>query len=129
MSFDIDVSDLRQFGTDLNTAAANLIQRIKPAIAKGAVNVKAGMRADMEASEHFGQVARSITYESSSGATYAQAQIGPLTEGATVGDLAHFAYFGGALGGGGTVRDPQAVLDEEEPRLIDAVSAILGDVL
>ena len=43
-----------------------------------------------------------------------------------MGDLAHIAYFGGSPAGGGTVRDPQAVLDEEAPRLEKALIDLLG---
>lgn len=129
MTFDVDASQVLALAADLKAAADDLVGAIKPAIAKGALNVKNAMRDDMAASAHFRQVARTITYDARAGQTWAEAEVGPVTAGQTVGDLAHIAYFGGARGGGGTVRDPQDAADDEAPRLEAAITAIIGDLL
>ena len=128
-SLDMRVDGVDALVRDLAEAGDSLAAKLRPVVVKGAVNVKAAMRADMAGSRHFGQVARSITFDSRYGASLAEAEVGPETRGQTVGDLAHFAYFGGAHGGGGTVRDPQAALDEESPRFAAAVGSILDELL
>ena len=57
------------------------------------------------------------------------AEIGPATGGRVVGDLAHLAYFGGANGGGGTVRDPEVHLEAEAPNLEEYAGKVLDDLL
>lgn len=122
---DIRVDGLDSLVADMASMGDPLAREIRGPIAKGALNIKTGMRSDLAQSAHFGQAASSVTYDTRQGMSFAEAEIGPETAGQVVGDLAHFAWFGGANGGGGTVRDPQAVLDEEAPRLESA----LGDVL
>jgi hypothetical protein len=129
MAVDFDFSDFLKLADSLNEAAGKALEAAKPVVAKGAMNVKQSMRDDMAASAHFGQVARSISYDTRSGATFVEAEVGPITKGKTVGDLAHFAYFGGAHGGGNTVRDPQGNLDDEAPKFLAALGDALGKVL
>lgn len=128
-SFEFDLGDLAKFGDDLVEAGDKLAEKVKPVVARGAFNVKRSMQEDMRASTHFGQVARTITYDTRTGNGWIEAEVGPVTSGQVVGDLAHLAYFGGANGGGGTVRDPQNNLDEEAPRYEKAISDVLGDLL
>lgn len=124
-NLDIDLSDLTRFGDDLVSAASNLLGLVKPVVARGAYQVKQSMQEQMKGSPHFKQVAPSITYDTRAGTTWVEAEVGPKTAGQVVGDLAGFAYFGGAHGGGNTVRDPQDDLDEEAPKFEKA----LGDAL
>jgi len=127
--FDLDVSDLTKFGDELVAAADGLLAKVKPVVAKGALNVKTQMVKDMKASAHFKQVAHTIGYddiEVDDGAV--EANVGPATEGQVVGDLAHLAYFGGAHGGGGTVPDPQTALDDEAPKFEDALTKIVNEL-
>lgn len=127
--FDVDVSEVLALAGDMRDASEQLVGQIRPAIAQSAGNVKDAMRDDMAASRHFRPVAGSITYDTRLGVTWAEAEIGPVTAGATVGDLAHIAYFGGAHGGGGTVRDPIDAANDEAPALERAITAIIGDIL
>ena len=96
---ELDMSELLAFGRDLSRSGTEVLGKVRPVIAKGALNVKNAMCADMQGSRHFEQVARSITYDTKSGAVMAEAEVGPVTEGRTVGDLAHLAYFGGVNSG------------------------------
>jgi hypothetical protein len=123
---EFDLTALVAFGRDLSKAGDGLLGKVRPVVSKGALSVKNAMRDDMSKSAHFGQVARSITYDTRSGASWAEAEAGPVTEGRTVGDLAHLAYFGGAHGGGGTVRDPQDALDDEAPKFFKAIEDVIG---
>jgi hypothetical protein len=126
MRIDVDARDAFRAAADLAGFADELAGAVKPVVAKAAVNVKATMQDDMRESAHFRQVATRISYDIRAGQGWAEAQIGPNTEGATVGDLAHFAYFGGANGGGGTVRDPLDAAMEEAPAFEKYMAALVG---
>lgn len=128
-----DTSELRTLAADLTKAGSGMEPKVRPIVHVGAGNIKRQMRAEMAASRHFGQVAGVIDYSMlggmSTGVGVVEAEIGPRTgPGGVVGDLAHFAYFGGATRGG-TVPDPQGALDAELPgferALLDVASGIL----
>lgn len=126
MTFILDASDFDHLARDLDRAAASdLIGEIEPTIMRGAGNIQRGMKADMEQSRHFGQVARVITFDVDRFKNHIRAEVGPLSAGRQVGDLALFPYFGGANGGGGTVRDPEYLLEQEGP----ALEKYVGDIL
>lgn len=124
---DIDVSEILALAADVTAAADGLVGKVRPAIVDGASKIKATMRADMAVSAHFGQVATAITYDLSSGREFTAAEIGPVQ--GSPGSLANIAYFGGAHGGGGTVRDPAEAADEHIPGVERALTAIVGDLL
>ena len=91
------------------------------------MNIKNQLNAEMDESAHFGQV--NITFETKAEGDGYVAEIGAVTQGKVVGDLAHFAYFGGANGGGGTVDDPEGALKAEAPRFVKALTDLIGDAL
>lgn len=125
-----DASDFDALARDLDRAAAtDLIGKIAPSVSKGALNVKNAMQGDMSKSRHFGQVASAISYDLDTFTNHLRAEIGPESAGRQVGDLAHFAYFGGANGGGGTVPDPEYLLEQEAPALEQFVGDILEGLL
>lgn len=124
--FEIEVDD---FGLSamLGTAALRLIPQVAKVVGKGALNVKNTMQQDARRSRHF-RLERDIGYDHFTfDGTGLSAQIGPQRRGA--GNLAAIAYFGGAHGGGGTVRDPQRAADEEAPRFERALAEIMEGVL
>lgn len=126
----IDASDFGRLARDLDRAAASdLIGKIEPTIMRGAGNVQRAMKADMEKSRHFGQVTAAMTFDVDRFTNHIRAEVGPLTAGKVVGDLAHIAYFGGSNGGGGTVPDPEYLLEAEALNLEKYVGAILDDLL
>lgn len=127
---EINASDFNNLARDLDRAAASdLIGKIEPTVMRGAGNVQRAMKADMERSTHFGQVSAAITFDVDRFTNHVRAEVGPLSAGRTVGDLAHFAYFGGANGGGGTVPDPEKHLEDEAPNLEEYAGKILDDFL
>lgn len=123
ISIRIDASDFHQLADDLRAAADGLEAKLKPVVAKGALNIKTAMQADMAESGHFGQAASSISYDQNG----LEAEIGP-TKGSP-GSIANIAYFGGAHGGGGSVRDPMEAGLDELPKFEQAALDILGDLL
>ena len=129
MSIEIDTGDLDGW---LDASVGKLRGAIRPVVSKGALNVKKAMQDDLRRSPHFKQVALAVNYETSDDKDGIEAEIGPDTEKVigggkhrTPGNLANIAYFGGAHGGGGRVRDPQLALDDEA----DAFEKFLGDAL
>ena len=129
MSIEIDTGDLDGW---LDASVAKLRGAIRPVVSKGALNVKTAMQKDLRESLYFKQVALAVNYETSDDKDGVEAEIGPGTEKVigggkhrTPGNLAHLAYFGGARGGGGTVRDPQLAAEDEA----DAFEKFLGDAL
>lgn len=123
----IDTSELDRLAADLGRMPAKVAKGIAPIVRKGAVNIKNQLNAEMDESAHFGQV--NITFETKAEGDGYVAEIGAVTQGKVVGDLAHFAYFGGANGGGGTVDDPEGALKAEAPRFVKALTDLIGDAL
>lgn len=130
MDLRFDASDFAALARDLDAVAAtDLLGEVTRSVKAEAGNVKTAMRADMEASRHFKQVAHVIDYDVDEFSSHVRAEIGPRTAGKTVGDLAHFAYFGGARGGGGTVPDPEMHLEPAAESIEEHVGRILDGLL
>lgn len=87
------------------------------------------MQADFSRSRSFGMIARTISFDTSVDAGGVEAEIGPDKSRGSGASLAHIAYWGGANGGGGTVRDPAHALEDEGDNFEKALSDLLGDVL
>ena len=121
MGVTIDTSEVRALAADMRAVDSRLVRHVIHVVEKGAVNVKADMRAAANNSKHF-KIARSITYDLSYPDGAVEAEVGPTLGGA--GSLAGIAYFGGANGGGGTIEDPQGAADREAPRFEQALSEV-----
>lgn len=102
---------------DLGAMPAHLTRGIGPIVRRTALEIKKGMQADARASRHFKALARSIDYDISNGDFFGSsnisAEIGPNHSRHDAAGLAGIAYFGGANGGGGTVRDPAHHLQQQ----------------
>lgn len=125
----VDVSQLRELATDLQRVPAAVTREVPAVVKKGADNVKRTMQADFRGSRSFGHIARTVTYETKIGITGAEAEVGPDKSRGGGASLAHTAYWGGANGGGGTVRDPAHALEDEGDRFEAALSRLLEDIL
>lgn len=130
MALNADASELRKLGVDLGDIGPQLAVEARQVIQRAALNIKRAMREDMSSSRYFRGVVPAITYDTVLDASGITAEIGPVTgPGGVPGDLAHFAYFGGAHGGGGTVRDPQDALDDEAPVMERYLSEVVERLL
>lgn len=102
---------------DLGRMPVDLAKKVGPVVNKTALEIKRGMQADLQKSKHFRQVARSIDYDVQEfgvfGSSSLLAEVGPNADRHPAAALAGIAYFGGANGGGGTVRDPAFHLEEQ----------------
>jgi hypothetical protein len=128
MRIDIDAREVFKLADDIRKATEGLPARVKSVVSRTGADVQRTMREDMAKSRSFRQVAPSITYDTRSGDGFSEAQVGPVTRGQVVGDLAHFAYFGGANGGGGTVRDPIDAALDEAPRFEKGIADLIDRI-
>lgn len=125
-----DVSQLRAFAVELGKVPAEVTVKVLPVVKKGAVNIRKAMQADFRKSRHFSQIARSINFDVNTDGAGVEAEIGPDKSVARAGaPLAHIAYWGGANGGGGTVRDPAQALADEAPRFESELGKLLDGIL
>ena len=125
MSVSFDDSELRAFAAELGEVSQQAARKLRPVVSKGALNIKNEMQSDMQASRHFKQIARTISYDlEDEGMT---AVIGPNKH-FRAARLANIAYFGVPRGGGGTV-DIDRPLENEKPRFEKAVRDVLDGLL
>ena len=121
-----DASELDVLAADLDKASAVVAVSVRQIIAKGAVNIKKQLREEMGASAHFGQAARSITYDMTGSGDEIVAEVGPTKTAA--GPLANIAYFGTSRGGG-TVPDPMGALQAEGVRTVAYFDKLIQGLL
>lgn len=123
---EIDTSEVRQIAADATRLPGELSRWLRPAVSKGALNIKRTMQQDLEQSGNAGirHVARSISYDLIDGDNTVEAEIGPDKPS---GALANIAYFGTSKGGGHT-RDPIEVLNEEAAAFEKAIADIVEEI-
>lgn len=123
---EIDTAEVRHLAADATRMPGELSRWLRPAVSRGALNIKRAMQADLEQSGNAGirAVARSISYDLIDGDHTIEAEIGPDKPS---GALANIAYFGTSRGGGHT-RDPIEPLNEEAEAFQKAVADIAGEL-
>lgn len=123
---EIDTSEVRQFVADATRLPGELSRWLRPAVSRGALNIKRAMQQDLQQSGNAGirHVARSISYDIIDGDNTVEAEIGPDKPS---GALANIAYFGTSRGGGHT-RDPIEALNEESAAFEKAIADIVEDI-
>lgn len=135
----VDTIGFGELARDLRKAGAGVGKELEPVVKRGAGNIKSGMRDDMKASRHFGQASRTIDYEFERTPVHLTAEIGPNktrypgiagpAKKPPAAAISNIAYFGGANGGGGTVRDPEFHAHEEAPRFEKAIADVVDGLL
>lgn len=125
----VDVSQLRELISDLGGVPREVTRQVPGVVKKGANNVKKTMQADFSRSRSFGMIARTISFDVSADAGGVEAEVGPDKSRGGAASLAHIAYWGGANGGGGTVRDPAHALEDEGDNFENALANLLDGVL
>ena len=117
----VDASDLDGLARDLRKIPALMVPKMRGVVAKSALNTKNIMRKDAQGSQHFKQLAPTISYDLKvhgfGGDGVIEAEIGPSGGGAA--SLAGIAYFGTSRPGGGTVRNPEDAMLEEAPNFYE----------
>jgi len=111
----VDTSGLDGLARSFRAIPALMVPKIKPVVARSALNTKNAMRKDARRSRHFKQLAPMISYDmrvnSFAGDGVIEGEVGPSGGGAA--SLAGIAYFGTSKPGGGTVRNPEDAMLEE----------------
>lgn len=117
----VDASDLDGLARDLVKIPAAMVPKLRGVVAKSALNTKNIMRKDASGSQHFKQLAPTISYDLKvhgfGGDGVIEAEIGPSGGGSA--SLAGIAYFGTSRPGGGTVRNPEDAMLEEAPNFYE----------
>ena len=129
-TIDIDTSEVTALVADMRKVDDRLTRWVKPAVEKGAVNIKNQLREEMADSTHFKGAASAISYDmlegGFGGGGVFEAEIGP-TKGKP-GSLANIAYFGTSRGGG-TVPEPSKALMDELPNFTKALEDLASDLV
>ena len=133
----LDTSETQKFVDAIDKFDSDVRSKAEPVLVKGAVEIKKNLQTEARKSEHFGQVAKSISFETTKRRDITEIEIGPDKERAYAGGrpgrpnkpgpIANIAYFGGANGGGGTLDFDEPV--EREFDTIDDFLGKLGDAL
>ena len=117
----VDASDLDGLARSFRAIPALMVPKMRGVVAKSALNTKNAMRADASTSQHFKQLAPTISYDLKvnefGGDGVIEAEIGPSGGGSA--SLAGIAYFGTSRPGGGTVRNPEDAMLEEAPNFYE----------
>jgi hypothetical protein len=110
-----------ELARDLTKIPSLMVPKMRGVVEKSALNTKNIMRKDARRSQHFKQIAPTISYDVKvlgfAGDGVIQAEIGPSGGGAA--SLAGIAYFGTSKPGGGTVRNPEDAMLEEAPNFYE----------
>lgn len=129
MSFTVrGIEGLDAFARDLSASPGKARSKIRNVIKRGGQEMKQKMQSDFSGSRSFGHIARSISYDVSGGAN-PSVEVGPDAARSSSAPLAGIAYFGGSRGGGGTVREPDYILEAEGESAAEWIGRELRDLL
>lgn len=121
------IEGLDAFMRDLDAAPRGLPAKVKPIMSKGGLQMKRKMQEDLRGSQSFGHIARSVDYDRINKGL--GIEVGPNAATSRSAPLAGIAYFGGANGGGGTVPEPDYILEAEAETAADFIADAMRDLL
>ena len=133
----INDSELRGFIVDLGKAPGRAVKPLDAVVEKAALNIKNDLAEQAAGSQHFKRLAPAITYDRVNRIGSLGAEIGPDKSKSvpgkrkgpgTSGNLGNIFFFGGANGGGGK-GDLDGPVDAEEPRMMENIEKVMGDLL
>ena len=122
-----DVSEVEEFAIDLGRSGGKVLLEVERSVFKGAMAIKRRMAEELQSSQHFRSIAKSVDFDIESRLNGVEAEIGPKSGPREPGNLANIAYFGTSRGGG-TV-DFLKPFEEEKPRFEQAIQEVLRDIL
>lgn len=123
------LGDLDALVRDLGVAPAKADRAIRRVMKRGGQEMKKKMQADFQGSRSFRHVGRSVTYDVVERRGATTIEVGPDAARSSSAPLAGIAYFGGANGGGGTVREPDYILEAEADNAVDWIEKELRGLL
>lgn len=125
----VDASELAAAAADFRLDASAVLDAAAPVFSKAGLEIKKRMAADFAQSQHFHQLAPTVTYDTKRTRNSLEVEVGvdPAkgVAGGRPGPLENIAYFGGANGGGGTIPDPIVHLEAE----MGPLEKFTGDVI
>lgn len=122
------LGELERFISDLGSAPGKVHTGIRRILGRGGLEMKKKMQADFSRSRSFRHIARSVTYTTNNNLN-PSVEVGPDRASSSSAPLAGIAYFGGSRGGGGTVKEPDYILDAEADTAADHIAKLFGDAL
>lgn len=125
MSAHIDDSELEAFAQELETAASQVKQAVRPTLSKAGMNVKNAYQAQAGAAHRLRFIKPSISYDLIDDGL--SVEIGPDRQRSPGAGLAGFFF--GWPGGGGGQGDLDGPLEEEAERLGKYASDAIRDLL
>jgi hypothetical protein len=123
---EFDVSDVYEFALSLEKSADDVVDTMRPVVAKGALNIKKDMQADAEGHPHSPAFPAAISYDTKVLRDEISAEIGP-DKTKRQGALGNILYFGTSKNP--AVLDINGPLDTEEPKFIKAIEDAIEDLL
>lgn len=109
-------TNAREVSADLRGIPSRLQPQVGRVIERGAWAIKNDLQKQMSSSSYFKGLSRSISYDVEITSGGYRAEIGPVSDAGSPGNLANIAYFGSSRGGG-TVEDPVLAGVRELPHL------------
>lgn len=125
---DFDTSELEAFARDLAAMDQHIKRKVRPAVSKAGVKMKAAWQADAASSTHFAGIAPSISYDLEADTNGVAVEVGPVPSSRRAARLENIWLFGGVNGGGGTGKEPMRYLDDEVPHLENALGDVVEEV-
>lgn len=129
MSFSVrGMEGMEELARDLSASPRKARSAIRGVINRGGLEMKRKMQADFKGSSSFGHIGRSVTYDVKRGSN-PSVEVGPDASRSRSAPLAGIAYFGGSRGGGGTVPEPDYILEAEAETAAEHIGRELRDLL
>jgi hypothetical protein len=122
----VDASELTAYAAVLRAAGEDALNQGAKIIAKGALNVKNDARRLAPSGGHAVHYPASISYDTTSGADWTQAEVGPV-EGRRQRGLGNLLEYGGPHNPPHPHHEPAA--DAEEPRLYSAAEDLAARLI
>lgn len=122
----VTANGLEELADDLQHAADASVDEVRKVVSKGALNIKKDAKAIVEGHSHLPHYPRAITYDTDVAGTLVSAEIGP-DKAKRQGPLGVFVEYGSVKNA--PIPHLSPALDTEEPRFIEALEALGGDLL
>lgn len=123
-----DVSELREYASQLDTAAKVMPKEATKVVSKGALNIKNAWRKAWRGHRHIPALPQAVTYDLTKTATATEAEIGPDKD-LPQGPLGNIIEFGSPGGRNAPIPGGLPALHAEMPRFEQAIADLAGKEL
>lgn len=127
------LGDLDRLISDMGDMPRKAESGIRGVMNRGGLEMKRKWQANFSTSRSFKMIARSVDYDVSAasilGGGNISVEVGPNAATDSSAPLAGIAMFGGSRGGGGTVPEPDSILESEADTAVGYINRLLGELL